>query len=167
MPTQIKINLSLNSFLGITLNCIRWGSFTSGTEWCSPLPSLHPGPLWPGVVQPVRAPIKVTSWPASFRGSGWDSILGEQKHCIETSGKATANDQRGQKRSHPRSHSKRRKIMVMINFNVVFCSFTQNTIPSFRKATAHHQCFVFFFFSCSVSFTLVQKVFCREHLRSH
>ena len=128
MPTQIKINLFLNSVLGMTLNCIRWGSFTSGIEWCSPLPSLHPGQLWPGVVQPVRAPIKVTSWPASFRGSGLDSILGEHKHRIQTSGKGTTNHQRGQKPGHLRSHSKRWKIMVIIYFNVVFCSFTQNTL---------------------------------------
>ena len=127
MPTQIKINLSLNSVLGMTLNCIRWGSFTSGTEWCSPLPSLHPGPLWHGVVQPVRAPIKVTSWPASLRGSGLDSILGDYKHRIQTSGKATLNHQRRQKPGHLRSHSKRQKIMVMIYFNVVFSSFTHNT----------------------------------------
>ena len=128
MPTQIKINLSLNSVLGMTLNCIRWGSFTSGTEWCSPLHSLHPGPLWPGVVQPVRAPIKVTSWLASLGGSGLDSILGEHKHCIQTSGKATVNHQRRQKLGHLMSHSKRQKIMVMIYLNVVFSSFTQNTL---------------------------------------
>ena len=85
MPTQIKINLCFKSVLGMTLNCIRWGSFGSGTEWCYPLPSLHPGPLWPGVVQPVRAPIKGTSRPASARRFGLDSILGEHKHRIQIS----------------------------------------------------------------------------------
>ena len=117
MPTQIKINLCFKSVLGMTLNYIRWGSFGSGTEWCYPLPSLHPGPLWPGVVQPVRAPIKGTSWPASARGFALDSILGEHKHRIQTSRETTANHQTHhfscrQKPSHLRSHSTRRKMTI-------------------------------------------------------
>ena len=125
MPTQIKINLCFKSVLGMTLNCIRWGSLGSGTEWCYPLPSLHPGPLWPGVVQPLRAPIKGTSRPASARHFGLDSILGEHKHRIQISAKATANHQThhfwcGQKPSHLRSHSTRQK-MTMIYFKRKEC----------------------------------------------
>ena len=77
MPMQTKMNLWFKSVLGMTLNCIRWGSCGSGTKWCHPLPSLHPGPLWVGVVQLVRTPIQGTSWPARAQTLGLDSILGE------------------------------------------------------------------------------------------
>ena len=147
MPTQIKINLCFKSVLGMTWNYIRWGSFGSGTEWCYPLPSLHPGPLWPGVVQPVRAPIKGTSWPASARGFGLDSVLGEHKHRIQTSSaKATANHQTrhfscGQKPSHLRSHSTRRKLMMICftwrvsSFAVLLKSFLPFIPESNRNST--------------------------------
>ena len=116
MPTQIKINLCFKSVLGMTLNYIRWGSFGSGTEWCYPLPSLHPGPLWPRVVQPVRTPIKETSWSASARSFGLDSILGEHKDCIQTSRKNNLKSPNrhfscDQKPSHLMSYSTRRKMM--------------------------------------------------------
>ena len=77
MPMQLKMNLRFKSVLGMTLNCIRRGTCGSGTKWCHPLPSLHPGPLWPGVVQLVRTPIRGTSWPARPQTLGLDSILGE------------------------------------------------------------------------------------------
>ena len=79
MPTQIKINLFFNSVLGMTLNCIRWGSFGS---------SFHQGPVWLRVVQRVSTPTKGTSWRANARSFDLDSILGEHKHRIQTSGKS-------------------------------------------------------------------------------
>ena len=79
MPTQIKINLCFNSVLGMTLNCIRWGSFGS---------SFHQGPVWPRVVQLVRTPTKGTSWRANARSFDLDSILCEHKYRIQTSRKS-------------------------------------------------------------------------------
>ena len=160
MPTQIKINLCFNSVLGMTLNCIRWGSFGLGTEWCYPLPSLHPGPLWPRVVQPVRAPIKGTSWPASARSFGLDSTLGERKHRIQTSGKSN-------RKSPNTSFFLRTKTWGRIQRDKRWrwsaskeeCHFllTQwnHSIPSSRKATANHQTH---HFSCGRK---------PSHLRSH
>ena len=111
------------------------------------------------MVQPVRAPIKATSWPASARGFGSDSILGEHKHRIQTSGKATANHQCGQKPSHLRSHSTRRK-MMMIYFKGRLSSFADslNSLYATSSRGLHNE--INTFLNC------LKKVFCscRIHL---
>ena len=59
---------------------------------------VHFGPEWCNRYGP---PLKKTSWPASARGFGYDSILGKHKH------------QYGQKPSNLTSYSTRRKMKII------------------------------------------------------
>ena len=107
----------------------------------------------PGMVQPVRPPIKGTSWPASARGFGLDSILGEHKHRTQTSRETTTNHQTHhfscrQKPSHLRSHATRRKMTIYFKRRV------SSIADSLKSLYAMSSC--------------LKKVFssCRTHLRT-
>ena len=126
----IKIKLCFKSVLGMTLNCIRSGGCNSGTQWCYPFPTLHPGPRWPRVVQPDRAPIQGTSWPPRAQSFGLDSILGEHNTASKPHRKQPQITKSiifscGQKPSYLRSHSTRWK-MTMLYF--------KRRVPSFADS---------------------------------
>ena len=119
----------------------------------------------PGMVQPVRPPIKGTSWPASARGFGLDSILGEHKHRIQTSRETTANHQTHhfscrQKPSHLRSHATRRKMTIYFKRRVSSIADSLKSLYAMSSCGLQNE--INGFLNC------LKKVFssCRIHLRT-
>ena len=64
-------------------------------------------------------------------------LLTHWNHFIPSSPKSTPCHQCGQKPGHLRSPSTRRKMMMMIYFNVIFCSLTQNPLSRHTGKQPH------------------------------